>query len=71
MADSYNEKLVHDDDIDPITRLIGIPQKSFKEFCTENIEAFNVVAPNQEKVKVRNLIIRVILRVSSITQLVP
>ena len=57
MADSYNERLVLDDDVDPITRMIGIPQKSFKEFCTSNIEAFNVVAPNQEKVKVRGLII--------------
>jgi len=51
LADSYNERLVLDDDVDPITRLMGIPQKSFKEFCTSNIEAFNVVAPNQEKVK--------------------
>lgn len=59
MADSYNERLVPEDDIDPITRLMGIPQRSFKEFCTENIEAFNVVAPNQEKVNVSHSLFKV------------
>lgn len=56
LADCFNNKNMKIDDMEiaPITRLMGIPQKSFAEFCTSNIDDFNAVVPNHEDVKVNN-----------------
>jgi hypothetical protein len=52
LANAYNKKQILNDEIEPITRLIGIPQLSFKELNTKNIEDFNASVHNAESVTV-------------------
>jgi hypothetical protein len=52
LANAFHEKRVLNDDIEPITRIMGIPQFSFKEFHTSNITDFNASIQNSEGVTV-------------------
>jgi hypothetical protein len=52
LANVFLSQHIRSDEIEPISRIIGIPHNSFKEFNTRNIEAFNASVPNKENVKV-------------------
>ena len=52
LADTSREKDLLDLDLEPISKLCGVPKSSFSEFCTNNITAFNTIANNKQNVKV-------------------
>mgnify|MGYP006976763551 CR=1 FL=1 len=52
LADSYNKNKIQSEKIEPLTRIMGIPQLAFKEFNTSNMEGFNAVVHNSENTRV-------------------
>ena len=52
LAESLDKKLIKSYHIEPVTRMMGIGLHSFKEFSKENIESFNLLCMNSDKLKV-------------------
>ena len=52
LATWYLQEKFQDIQMEPVTRVMGIPPTSFKEFNKENIRGFNDIARNKPGVKV-------------------